>query len=149
MGRRNPNTRTLAAGTRMFHGTDGADPPDWFGFAWFSDDPRVARVFAGADGTIYEYVLTDDVDLLLLTSADEIVDSISKISGLDPDDIESMASSELADEVCSAGYDGWIIPKNYPEGDDILLCDPGEQVEVVRATNPVRERRLANRLANP
>lgn len=42
-------------------------------------------------------------------------------------------SEEMAEAICSAGWNGWYIEDNYPDGDDIMLCDTGwlEYVETL------------------
>ena len=36
-----------------------------------------------------------------------------------------------AEIVCDARLNGWIIPNNYPDGADIMLCRPEDWLEFI------------------
>lgn len=148
-------TLTLEEGTVVYHGTSSKEDfkiPDMTGFAWVSTSRSVAEYFAksrrGPRPRVLVFHLYKDVELFLVSSAQDF-DELAEEEG------EGEAPSgpdELAQMVCDAGYDGWIIPTNYPDGDDVLLCYPEDALDLVNAiplqdqdrkTNPTK---LKNRL---
>ena len=48
----------------------------------------------------------------------------------DPDDF-SCDTAEAAEAFCCK-YEGWVIPANYPEGADVLICTPSEYLELIQ-----------------
>ena len=113
----------LPAGTTLYHGTRAPERftvPD--GPAWFSESRAVAEHFiewqkfvGRMRPRIGTYRTTRELRLVTLTEGmDEFWESIGCTRG---------STSEMAEAVCSAGYDGWRA-NNYPNGgDDTMLCD--------------------------
>lgn len=118
------------AGETLYHGTASeeefehdSDAPD--GPAWFSDSASVARRFSrwhyrpGSSPRVLLYRVTQDPELFVW----EYEAQMDELLG---ENWRDMAVPELADAICDAGYDGWIIPHNYPDGADIMLCEPSD-----------------------
>lgn len=132
-------TQKLTRGTQLYHGTSADEDfsiPN--GPAWFSDAEAVAHNFqrwhTGPRPRILQFWVADRPELLLIrsqTDFDAFEDEHEELPN-DP--------AEMAETVCRAGYDGWIIPNNYPEGADILLCRP-ERWLVTEAPQPAKRRR--------
>jgi hypothetical protein len=131
----------LKAGTVVYHGTDcddfdeaedGLDGP-----AWVSSSKAVADWFlknrAGWGGRkrIISYVLAEDLELYEITSSRAMQDLAAEFD-LDLNGVEAIRES-----VERAGLPGWIIPNNYPNGDDILIVDTG--VLEYQGSEPVDE----------
>lgn len=133
-------TRTLRPGTRLYHGTAGdfderserLIPP-----AWLSEVAAVARNFADWRGKtnvrLIEYRVTEPIRLVVLPDK-ETMWEIGEEFGVDSGDVE-----ELADWVSRQGYDGWIVPDNYPVegGSDIMIWAVDRLRHV--STTPVTE----------
>ena len=127
----------LPIGVELYHGTnsceefDYPDPP-----AWFSDGYEVAKFFADYHDTkcddqekypirrIFTYITKYNLNLILINNSDDI-DILNDYFGV-------CDHYDLVDAICAAGFDGWNIPSNYPEGADIVLCNlPGDSLELV------------------
>jgi hypothetical protein len=116
---------TLKAGTTLYHGTDNSDFEEESSnpnpYSWFSTSRTVAEQFAKRSGgwggpkRIIEYRLSEDLALPEITSTREM-QAFAEEHEIDLSGVEGMRDSA---EV--AGIPGWIIPANYPDGDDILL----------------------------
>jgi hypothetical protein len=117
----------LKAGTTIYHGTDNSDFDEENSnprpYSWFSTSPTVAERFAKRSGgwggkqRVIAYELVADVALHEITSAGQR-DEFAEEHRIDFSGVEEMRESA---EV--AGISGWIIPSNYPDGDDILIGD--------------------------
>lgn len=132
-------TRKLDCGTRLYHGTSA--PEDFSiprGPAWFSDATAVANRFqrwhewSPSRPRTLVFSVSESPELLLLQSRDDF-DAFEDEHEELPND-----PAEMAEAVCRAGYDGWIIPDNYPEGADIMLCRPEDWLT---AEGPIPRRR--------
>lgn len=120
---------TIKAGTILYHGTDCDDFDEEFdrltGPAWLSSSKEVARHFAtrsgGWGGTkrLIAYKLTEDVRLPEITSSRQM-QMFAEEHG-----ICLLGVEEMRESVEQAGIPGWVIPNNYPDGDDILLVSTG------------------------
>lgn len=118
---------TIKAGTILYHGTDCDDfeegVDDLEGPSWLSSSKDVARHFATRDGgwggtkRIIAYELTEDVLLPEITSSSQLQTFAKE------HDLCLLGVEEIRKSIEQAGIPGWIIPNNYPEGDDILLAD--------------------------
>lgn len=120
---------TLKAGTLLYHGTDcddfeeKADSLD--GPAWLTSSRSVAERFASRSGgwggqkRVLVYRLTEDVELPEILSS-RGMQELADEHNLDLNGVEAMRES-----VANAQLPGWIIPNNYPDGDDILLVNSG------------------------
>lgn len=53
---------------------------------------------------------------------------IDKVSPYD----ELVDGPEIAAACCEAGYNGWHMPTNYPDGSDTLICEPDRFLDLVR-----------------
>lgn len=117
----------LRAGTELFHGTncDEFDEANdvLCGPAWLSRSPQVAQYFAtrsggrGGQARVIRYVLGEDISLPEITSPNDLAE-LAEAYSLELTGVEEMRSS-----IEASGLPGWVIPNNYPEGDDILLVD--------------------------
>jgi hypothetical protein len=122
-------TTTLKAGTLLYHGTDCDDFDEvndrLTGPAWLSTAAAVALHFAkrsgGWGGTkrVMTYRLTEDVEL------PEILSERARRDFAEEHNIDLTGVEEMRDSVERAGIPGWVVPNNYPDGDDILLVDTG------------------------
>lgn len=118
---------TIKAGTILYHGTDCDDFAEEFdglnGPAWLSSSKDVARHFAtrsggwGGQKRIIAYKLAADVRLPEITSPRQM-QMFAEEHG-----ICLLGVEEMRESVEEAGIPGWVIPNNYPNGDDILLVD--------------------------
>lgn len=127
--------RRLLEGDVVFHGTsseehfeeEGDGTPE--GPAWVSEGLDVAKWFEtwldGPSPRVIAYRVYREPQLFLWETNEDIEAIIGE------DNFNYMWSNEIADEICALGYDGWIIPDNYPEGADIMLCNPEEHLEVI------------------
>ncbi len=134
-------TQKLARGARLYHGTSVDEDfsiPN--GPAWFSDAEDVAEYFqtwhTGPRPRILPFWVSDSPKLLLVHSDADF----RAFEDEHDEELSGCGSGEMAEIVCRAGYDGWIIPNNYPEGADIMLCDP-ERWLTTEAPTPRRGRR--------
>jgi len=130
-------TTTLKRGLLLYHGTSSPDfdeRADSLTFpAWFSEKKRVARYFVNWHGEpepypyneklpnsarIITYRVAEPIKVLLIREQRDMV-FIADEFGINTDDAET-----FAEWVCTNGYNGWIIPNNYPAegGSDIMLC---------------------------
>lgn len=128
--------RRLLEGDIVFHGTssearfeeEGDGTPE--GPAWVSEGLGVAKWFESwMDGPVprvIAYRVYREPQLFLWVTNEDLEEA------LEADDLNDWNPNELADEICALGYDGWIIPDNYPDGADILLCNPEEHLEVIK-----------------
>lgn len=118
---------TIPAGTILFHGTSDEDffelEDSLNDGSWLSDSEQVAEYFAkrssGNSPRVIQYELTEDVEVFLIESKQDLGD-LSESHGIRFDSAEDMRDSAL-----DAGIPGWIIPKNYPTGADILITNTG------------------------
>lgn len=121
------NTLKLPAGTVLYHGTDCDDFDEendsLNGPAWVTSSRSVAERFASRSGgwggrkRIIEYVLAVDVDLPEIVSMRDMA-AFTQEHGISLGGVE-----EMRDSIADSGLPGWIIPGNYPDGDDILLVE--------------------------
>jgi hypothetical protein len=118
---------TLKAGTTLYHGTSSADFDEESSnpspYSWFSTSRSVAERFAkrnpGSGGVprVLEYCFIGEVPLPEITSARQM-QQFAEEHHIDLSGPDAMRSSAEA-----AGLPGWIVPSNYPDGDDILIAD--------------------------
>lgn len=120
-----PDTYELRAGTIVYHGTNMDFDESYLSSpVWVSRSMEVAKYFATwheGDGEprIAKYTLTRDMKLCLIGGKHDL-ESLSEYYGVETGDPESMADSFSR---IMSDFDGWIIPTNYPNGDDIMLSD--------------------------
>lgn len=119
----------LEKGTVLFHGTSVLDYEEAYealnGPAWVSSSLSVAQHFAkrskagGEEGAcrVVEFVLQEDVELPEIYGQREMQEFAEEHN------LSLLGSEDIVDSVLAAGLPGWILPFNYPDGDDILLCD--------------------------
>lgn len=128
----------LKKGTTVYHGTCAAfdeSSEDLIAPFWVSTSESVAENFStwhapGNDQTrVIEYKVKKSVRLALIESKEDMKRLLDKYQAYD--------SRELAEMMYDDGKDGWIIPWNYPDGDDIMLADPSI-LEYV-ATSPIED----------
>lgn len=123
----NTDKMTLKAGTVLFHGTDCDDFDESVdsldGPAWLSTSRSVAEHFVnnrsgwGGRKRIVSYTLDADLQLPEISSAREMA-AFAEEHALDLSGVEGIRES-----VQAAGLAGWVIPNNYPDGDDILIVE--------------------------
>ena len=120
-------TRTLPKGRRFWHGTSG----DWDETTeqlapriWVSDSYSVAAHFARRGNSsrprVALYRATEPIPNLLTITSKDVWSFIEDEYALDVDCTEDMIAS-----VEHLGYNGWWVPNNYPDGDDIYLIQHG------------------------
>ncbi len=118
--------KTLVAGTLLYHGTDADFDEESEGLngpAWLSSSRAVAEHFAkrtggwGGEKRVIEYRLAEDVELHDIYSAQEMQEFA------DEHGISLLGAEDMRDTVENAGIPGWILPYNYPNGDDILIVN--------------------------
>jgi hypothetical protein len=115
--------RSLPAGTEVFHGTSQKGFLIPRGPAFFSDTYSVAKYFTtwhqGKKKRILRFEVTDEIPKLALIESKADFDHLADEFGVEAQDTESRI-----DLVRMAGFDGWIIPNNYPDGADIMILEP-------------------------
>ena len=127
----------IKAGISLYHGTDADFDEECDGLqgpAWLSSSIDVAEYFAkrsggwGAEKRVIEYRLIRDIDLPDIYSVREMQDFAEK-HGICLAGVEDMKET-----VEASGIPGWVLPNNYPNGDDILIVDTGflEYVSTVK-----------------
>lgn len=135
----------LRKGTLLYHGTstserfelddDGYRTPT--GPAWFSDGWVVAKWFtdwtSGPNRRIITYKVVIPPNLFKWNQR-----KIIKMLELDGQDFaeedvnDYLDPSHLVKFICeNSEYDGWIIPDNYPDGSDTMICEPEQFLEFV------------------
>lgn len=118
-------TKELPRGLRLYHGTSvNEDFSVPTGPAWFSDAKVVADRFKkwhnGPRLRVLSFWVTDSPKLFLVRARADF----DEFEEQHDEELNGCGSEEMAEAVCRVGYDGWIIPNNYPEGADVMLCDP-------------------------
>jgi hypothetical protein len=116
---------TLKAGTILYHGTDNPDLEEdsssLSAYSWVSTSRSVAERFAKRSGgwggpkRVIEYRLSEDLAVHEITSAQQMRDFAEEHH------IDLGSAEEMRDSAEASGIPGWIIPSNYPDGDDILI----------------------------
>lgn len=130
-----PKVRSpLRRGTLVYHGTATENEFDVLnGPAWVSDSFGVARHFANRGASrsrVVVFRVQTVPRLAMIANAREWASFVAWATGAcyardDFDDDVEYGPYEIAEMVCDNGIvDGWIIPANYPEGADIMLCNP-------------------------
>ena len=132
-------TNHLEIGQELYHGTSSEERfeenEDNYGTptgpAWFSESRQVAHEFAGHregdDPRIITYRVINVPNLFLI----EEIDDLRKIVEFGDEWWEDMGVDEVAEAVLDAGYDGWVMPTNYPTGADIMIGEPEDFLEYV------------------
>jgi hypothetical protein len=124
---------TIKKGTIVYHGTSARGFETLEGPAWVTTSISVADVFVwrytGPSPRVLMFQTTKPVKLMLIESQRDLFDAIIE-TGADPVSEMSEIAEAFADHFGTT-YDGWIIPDNYPDGDDILLVDPGSVLEPI------------------
>lgn len=124
-----PTWHTLSARTTLYHGTNAEFDPDddeLMAPAWFSTSVSVAKHFARG-GRIYRYQVINPISLpVIKTRAD-------RARFFERFDLDDGGAEDIADSMKPSGLPGWIIPDNYPDGDDIMLVKLGniQRIDVV------------------
>ncbi len=140
--RANPSSRTprsptsIPLGTRVYHGTSS---PTRFqaleGPGWVSRDRRVAVAFVARHPGPRPRILVYEVarrQRLRVFKDGAAIDRFMRSRAVILEEGDDYSVEEIVEEVCGAGYDGWLIPGNYPDGgDDIMLCDPARVLRYV------------------
>ncbi len=118
---------TLPAGTVLFHGTDNDDfnesDDTLDGPAWVSTSRSVAAYFANRSGgwggvkRIVCYTLAEALSLPEITTRADMLELAEE------HDLSLGGAEEIRDSIANSELPGWILPNNYPDGDDILIVD--------------------------
>lgn len=128
---------TLPAGTLVYHGTDSTDfdecDDDLEGPGWVSQARSVAARFAQRGRQPSARVVV--FRLLEAVTLPRIDSPRAMQAFAEEHDLQLNGVEEIRDSVERAGLPGWILPSNYPDGDDILLVDTRvlEYVETLSA----------------
>jgi len=127
--------QAIPKGADLYHGTNVEE--DFrlpHGPAWFGDTFSVAKNFAtyhSDEGPprVYHFRARRRISgLILIESKDEYdrqMDELAEKTG------HSRNVRGDAEIVCDARLNGWIIPNNYPDGADIMLCRPEDWLEFI------------------
>jgi hypothetical protein len=133
-------TEVVPKGTVLYHGTvQEFDPMDLQTPAWFSTSQSVAEHFMQArDGEegqerVLQYRAVQPIRLPRIDGREDF-DAMGEKFGIE-ELMTGCSSEEMAEGVCSSVLPGWIIPHNYPDGDDILLCSM-DSIEPVPQPEP-------------
>lgn len=123
-------TRSLPVGTDLFHGTSVKGFKIPRGPAFFSDTYGVAKNFVnwhrgGKKPRVMRFEVTDEIPKLALIESKEDLEQIAEDLG---GEVREDTQSRI-DLVRMAGFDGWIIPNNYPDGADIMLLEPARWIK--------------------
>lgn len=123
-------TATLKAGTILYHGTS-AEFEDLEGPSWVSRSVSVADFFKGRykgpQPRVLVFETTESLNLILIRTPREFAEVLLEAGHTGDEDMTEIA--ELFAARFAGEYDGWIIPDNYPDGDDILLIAPDDVLE--------------------
>ena len=137
---------TLPVGTRLYHGTAYEIPfefeDDLEGPMWFSTAMAVADRFAAWRGYLQRrllFRLVAEPYLLYVEDGNTFHEIAEYLAIPLYDSVE-----DLLEVTERAGFDGWIIPDNYPEGDDIMLLEP-ERWVVLEGVWPIHDNPPGNR----
>jgi hypothetical protein len=130
-------------GDILYHGTAAVEAFEKkgrgvpMGPAWFSEGYGVAKYFmtwgAGPRPRILTYRVVVRPNLFKFRN----MESLAKLVGLPKEDYVSVENLENYDpgfwveRLCATKYDGWIIPDNYIDGSDIMICEPERFLELV------------------
>lgn len=126
-------TYTIPRGTILYHGTSAKFSPEEIDTpAWFSTSESVAdnfKTWHGGRGKVYKYRTIKPIKLPRLDSRDDFESFCYKFEiGDAPEDIVAT--------ILQTDLPGWIMPNNYPDGDDILLVS-SDALEPVKTTEPL------------
>lgn len=118
------DTMTLPAGQVLYHGTSVLDFDETCeslqGPSWVTTSLAVASRFARRNGScprVISYTLVEALELPVILSRQDMQDLA------DEHNIELSGVDAMRESVADAGLPGWVIPYNYPDGDDILIVD--------------------------
>src|SRR5271157_5173620 len=119
--RRWRKTFVIPKGTVLYHGTNQRfSRAEISTPAWFSTSPSVAEHFSTQHGEekarILKYETTHTIRLPLIESKEDL-GKLGDIFNVD----FNFGPEDTIDAIQDAGLPGWIIPSNYPDGNDILL----------------------------
>jgi len=127
--------RALPAGTDLYHGT--SSPKSFLiprGPAFFSDTYSVAKNFVswhrGRNPRVLRFEVTEEIPRLVLIESKADFDALAEEKGVE----SAVDTQSRVDLVRYAGYDGWIIPNNYPDGADIMILDPAHWIKFLDET---------------
>jgi len=117
---------TLKKGMVLYHGTDALfdeQSEGLHGPVWVSSSITVAEHFARLPGgfggvkRIIKFRLAKRIELNDIHSPREMLEFAEEHG------IGLYGVDDMKEGVESSGIAGWIIPNNYPDGDDILIAD--------------------------
>jgi hypothetical protein len=123
--RRWRKTEVLPKGTVLYHGTAQEFPGmDLSLPAWFSTSRSVAEHFQswhGEDEGKHRLLMFRATRPIRLPRIDgrEDLERMEDMFGLQT----SYGAEDIVDSLSQSGLPGWVIPHNYPDGDDILLAE--------------------------
>lgn len=116
-----PKTKTLRKNTTVYHGTSvnfDEKSEELYSPCWISTSHSVAQNFTSWHGgtcpRVLEYRLNKSLKLALIETAEDF-------AWFDPEN--DFTDNEERCEAVLEHFDGWIIPNNYPDGDDIMIGD--------------------------
>jgi hypothetical protein len=67
-----------------------------------------------------------EIPNLALIESKRDFDDLAEEAGM-----EARGTEELVDLIRVSGFDGWIIPNNYPDGADIMILEPDRWLKFV------------------
>lgn len=124
----------ISHGTELYHGTNSEtvyefpEPPAWFTTSW-----EVAKYFSTfhcqeGKPRIHLFRARQRIPKLLRIDTAKQFDDLMAVMKEKTGDL-SEDPRDLARSLCNKGFNGWIIPDNYSNGDDIMLCAPRDWLE--------------------
>ena len=122
--RRWRKTQVLPRGTVLYHGTSQRFDPSGIEMpAWFSTSESVAEHFQDwhggeESGKVLRYKVICPIRLPRIDGKEEM-EKFCEMIGVN---MEAYGSEDIVDAMRNSSMPGWIIPDNYPDGDDILLA---------------------------
>ena len=122
--------RSLPVGTDLYHGTSSKGFRIPRGPAFFSDTRSVATYFTtwheGKHKRILRFEVQYEIPNLALIESKRDFDDLAEEAGM-----EARGTEELVDLIRVSGFDGWIVPNNYPDGADIMILEPDRWLKFV------------------
>jgi len=139
-GSRNIRLSPIPKGTILYHGTNSDeefDVPD--GPAWFSTSQIVAEKFSAWHGDelsknrrIIKYRVRNRIPKIVNIESNMDMEAIIRKIERWEEELNEASPTEIAETLCSAGYNGWNIPNNYGHRQsDTMLCVPDNWLDLI------------------
>lgn len=124
---------------------------------WYTPDPQIAESYAAVhDDRVRTYQTTKDLELARFDKIFNVKLALVKAKLVEPIALQMASNLDLANQVCAAGYDGWLVDREehlvrLPSGTigidrarplvgpDVMLCK--RNVKTARALDGRARRR--------